>query len=246
MPLKVPSPLGARCCLCTGNGTMARMACGEPGVVFLNNLAAGKAGMIYGEGFVCPQLCPGRAQGSWQALLELFTVPSCCVLLVHPQLQTSLPCFFHLSLSPFPQTSHSKKWNGFPQVCRDTHPLPCVPHSLEPAWTPKAAPLPPCLCPPLPPVPGPLPGAAAAPWHRWRAAHGSKSSMKPQRSQPIPSSPAGTLHSLYTSQAVLPLWLQGCSPSLSFLWAVTSTSVKHLCLSKGEIWGSHFLSKHSC
>lgn len=194
---------------------------------------------------MCPQLWPGRAQGSWQTLLELFTAPSCCLLLVHPQLQTSLRCSFHLSLSPFPQniSLQTVQWisTGVQEVCTSSHVCPT-------AWNQPGL----AMCPTLLPVPCSatacvqLPAAAGVPWHGWQVlAHRSKCS----RAAHSPS-PLLCWHLAVALHLRLPLLcisrLLGCSPSLSFLWAVTSTSMKHWCLSKGKILGSHFLSKHSC
>lgn len=96
-----------------------------------------------------PQLWPGRAQGSWQTLLELFTAPSCCLLLVHPQLQTSLRCSFHLSLPPF-LTSDSEV--DLHRCAGGVHLLLRVPHCLEQPGLTKLplSPAVPSLCPALP------------------------------------------------------------------------------------------------
>lgn len=188
-----------------------------------------------------PQLWPGRAQGSWQTLLELFTAPSCCLLLVHPQLQTSLRCSFHLSLPPF-LTSDSEV--DLHRCAGGVHLLLRVPHCLEQPGLTKlplspACPLPvPCSAPAC----VQLPGAAGVPWYRWQVlAHRSKCSRAHHSPSPLLCwHLAATLH------------LSGCHCSASLstwgvpLPSVTSTSMKHWCLSKGKILGSHFLSKHSC
>lgn len=184
-------------------------------------------------------------------LLAIFTgVIYCSLLLCAAGASTAPDIIFHLSFSPFPQniSLQAVKWIS---TGVQGHPPPpmCAP-LLGTSLDPQS-----CPTPTLP-----VPSFATCPWAIARSSSCPVAPLEsctweqefhettehPGGSQPIPSSPAGTLHSLYTSQAALPLWLQGCSPSLSFLWAVTSTSVKHWCLSKGEIWGSHFLSKHSC
>lgn len=230
----------------------ARMACGRPGAVFLNNLAAGKAGMLYEKGLCSPSSVQAelRAPGK----LHLLTIPSCSVLLVHPHLQTSLRCFLHLSLSPFPPNNslQTVKWistgvQGPPPMCAPRLGASpglqgCPTLILPPPSLSLLCHLPCALARSSGWPVAPLVCAA-----RWR-----KRSMKSQSilADHSPSPLLLLASCTHFAPLRLPLLcitqLLGCSPSLSFLRAVTSTSMKHWCLSKGDILGSHFLSKHSC
>lgn len=194
---------------------------------------------------MCPQLCPGRAQGSWQALPESFTVPCCCLLLVHP-LQTPLTCFFHLSFSPFLQNSEVDLPRCAGSSPSSSHVCPTTWNQPGPPKLPLSHPA--CSLPVPSFVTCPCAtarGAAGAPWHHWHIG-----AMKLQSILADPSPSPLLLLPSCTHFAPLRLLLLcisqllGCS--LSFLWAVTSSRMKHWCLSKGEILESHFLSKHSC
>lgn len=136
---------------------------------------------------------------------------------------------------------------SFSQACPNTWSQP------GPPKLPPLILLPPSSSPPGPPARVQLPGAAGAQWHRWRViACRSKCSMKSQSilADHSPSPLLLLASCTHFTPLRLPLLcisqLLGCPTSLSSLWAVTSTSMKHWCLSKGEILESHFLSKHSC
>lgn len=164
---------------------------------------------------MCPQLCPGRAQGSWQALPELFTAPSLCLLLVHPQLQTSLTCCFHLSLSPSLQNISLQTVKWIPPGVQG--------HPASPMHAPiLGASLDLQSCPPHPAASLFVPSWATCPCAIARSSRCPVAPLAgdcmseqvfheitehPGRSQPISSPPAGVLHSLYTSQAAAALHL---------------------------------------
>lgn len=130
------------------------------------------------------------------------------MLLVHPQLQTPLRCFFHLSLSQFPQniSLQTVKWistgvQGPPAMC-----APLLGTSLGLQGCPTLTLCPLCHLPcasarssvcPMAPLVG---GCTSQQVFHETTEH-------PARSQPISSPPAGILHSLCTSLAATALHL---------------------------------------
>lgn len=217
MPLMVPSPLRVRCFPCTDNGAVARMAWRGPGVILLDNLAAGKADMLCEEGLCAPSSVQAGLRAPGKLYLTYLLSPLAVAVGASPTLD--IPAVFFPPLPFSIPTKHLTPSEVDLHRCAGTptssHVYPTPWNQPGPPKLPHSHPTSSCLCPPLPPAPVPLPGASAplaGACTSERVFH--EITEHPGRSQPISSPPAGTLHSLYTSQAAaaLPLWAPGVFP----------------------------------